>query len=471
MACGSSPVPSLTITMFRYVALFRGGAQREEVDRTFSSALFLVSATAAVICILSVGVAWGLPRFMTLHEASPKVFGSLLLLLGISIAVMFPTRMLATYISAHQRWDLYNAASIVATITRAIAIIVVLKLGYAILAVAIVIVVVSILSLGQHAIFVRIADPRVRVRLHLISSKRIRELFGFSMRSLLISVGDYLRFYSDSAVIAAVLSVALVTPFNVATRLIECFKSVVVAAGGPVLGRMTELDGSHRQKELRQLLLQSTRLLGLLAVLGGVLLVIDGRRLLRLWVGDDLISAYPLVAILALGYMINLVQHPTLLVVIAKGSHGPLGAWTIAEGVANIVLSVLWGRSHGLLGVAMGTVVPMLVIKMVIQPFYALKAAEMSPGEYLRSAIVRPLVVGLLFAAVATKIAIGSENSIPLFAVTVLLQTLVFVTFTWFLGITRVERQWVSSYIRKRLRWPVLRVEVLRTQSSEADLR
>jgi O-antigen/teichoic acid export membrane protein len=222
---------------------------------------------------------------------------------------------------------------------------------------------------------------------------------------------------------------------------------------------------------LRQLLLQSTRLLGLLAVLGGVLLLIDGRRLLRLWVGYDLVSAYPLVAILALGYIINLVQHPTLLVVIAKGSHGPLGAWTIAEGVANIVLSVIWGRSHGLLGVAMGTVVPMLVIKMAIQPFYALKAAEMSPGEYLRRAIVRPIVVGLLFAAVATKIAIGSENSIPLFAATVLVQTLVFVAFTWFLGITRLERQWVSSYIRKHLHWPVLRVGVLRTQSSEADFR
>ena len=70
--------------MFRYVALFRGGTRREEVDRTFSSALLLVTGTAVLICVLSVGVSWSLPRFITLHGTSPRVLSWLLLLLGIS---------------------------------------------------------------------------------------------------------------------------------------------------------------------------------------------------------------------------------------------------------------------------------------------------------------------------------------------------------------------------------------------------
>ena len=92
--------------MFRYVSLFRGGSQREEVDRTFSSALLLVSLTALLIGLLSVVVAWILPRFIHVQGTTPRVFGWLLFLLGTSVAVMFPTRMLATYISAHNRWDL-----------------------------------------------------------------------------------------------------------------------------------------------------------------------------------------------------------------------------------------------------------------------------------------------------------------------------------------------------------------------------
>jgi O-antigen/teichoic acid export membrane protein len=434
--------------MFRYVALYRGSEQREEVDRTFTSALFLVSATAAFICVLSVGVAFGLPHFMSLRDFSPDRFSTLLLLLGISVAIMFPTRMLATYISAHQRWDLYNAAGIAAMITRAIGIVIVLKMGYGILAIAIVTVVVSVLSIGQHVIFLRFADPLVSVSTRLISGKRIRDLFAFSMRSLLISVGDYLRFYSDSVVIAAVLNVGLVTPFNVATRLIECFKSVVIAAGGPVLGTMTELDGANQKKELRELLLRSTRLLGLLSIVGGGLLLVNGKALLRIWVGTDLVSAYSIVAVLAIGYTINLVLHPTLLIVIAKGVHGPLGWWSIAEGIANIGLSIVWGKSHGLLGVAMGTVVPMLVIKLIIQPWYALRASEMTVWEFLTRGLGRPLVVGVLFGVAATTIASGTETSLPLFVMTVAAQAVIFCAATWFFGLTRIERQWVSEYVR-----------------------
>lgn len=435
--------------MFRYVALYRGGDQREEVDRTFNSALFLVCATAALICVLSVGVAVAVPHFKTLQDVSANTFGTLLFLLGISVAIMFPTRMLATYISAHQRWDLYNAAGIAAMVTRAVAIVIVLKLGYGILAIAIVTVVVAVLSTGQHVIFLRIADPLVCVKLRLISAKRIRDLFAFSMRSLLISVGDYLRFYSDSAVIAAVLNVALVTPFSVATRLIECFKSVVIAAGGPVLGRMTELDGGNQREELRNLLLTSTRLLGLLAILGGGLLLVNGRALLRIWVGQELVSAYSIVAILAVGYMINLILHPTLLIVIAKGVHGPLGWWSIAEGIANIGLSIIWGRSHGLLGVAMGTVLPMLVIKLVIQPWYAARACEVSVWQFMSRGLGRPLLVGLLFAA-ATAIIMPGDNraSVLLFVMTVAAHTAIFAAATWFIGLTRMERHWVSEYIR-----------------------
>lgn len=437
--------------MFRYVGMFRGGDARPEIDRTFSSALFIVIVTAVVICFVSIAVAHFLPRAMTLHATSPRVLGWVLLLLGFSIAVTFPVRMLATYISAHQRWDLFNAAGTAAVLTRAAAIIVVLKLGYGVMAVAAATLVVAVLSLGQHIVFLRIADPGVRVSATLISRKRIGDLFGFSVRSLLVSIGDYLRFYSDSAVIAAVLNVALVTPFSVATRLVECFKSVVISAGGPVLGSMTELDGRRRQDESRALLLRATRMLSLLSVLGGVLLLVDGRMLLRLWVGPELSSAYPILAILAAGYTINLALHPMLLIVVAKGQHGPLGAWTIAEGLVNIGLSIVWGRSYGLLGIAMGTVVPMLAIKLVIQPYYALKAAEMDVWTFLRGGLARVLLVTPLFTLAAGMIAPYATPNFPVFTAIVLAQVAVFLGITWMLGLTRTERQWLRNYAQCHL--------------------
>jgi O-antigen/teichoic acid export membrane protein len=265
--------------------------------------------------------------------------------------------------------------------------------------------------------------------------------------------------------------VALVTPFNVATRLIECFRSIVVAAGGPLFGAMTELDGGRRHEDLRELLLRSTRFLALLSILGGVLLIVDGKALLRLWVGDGILSAYPVVALLAFGYIINLALHPMLLIVIAKGQHGPLGWWSIAEGIANIVLSVVWGLSHGLIGVAMGTIVPMLVVKLTVQPWYALKAAQMSAWDYIHKGLGRPLLVGSLFALVAGRISISASPTAPIFAATVMAQTLVFVTATWVFGLTSSERVWLWTRCRRRLGWPVLRTSHEVTTPVHAEFR
>ena len=47
---------------------------------------------------------------------------------------------------------------------------------------------VAFSSMGQHIVFLFIADPSVHVNPRLISFSRIRELFGFSMRSLLVSL-------------------------------------------------------------------------------------------------------------------------------------------------------------------------------------------------------------------------------------------------------------------------------------------
>ena len=254
-------------------------------------------------------------------------------------------------------------------------------------------------------------------------------------------IGDYLRFYSDSVVIGKVLTVALVTPFSVAARLMEYMKSVVVAAGGPLLGEMSELDGKQRNAELGQLLLRSTRIFTLLALLGGLLLLLDGKALIAVWVGKEQLSAYPLLIVLTVVYIIGLAQHPSLLITIARARHGPLGWWTVVEGTANLLLSIYWARTYGILGVALGTAVPMLLIKTTVQPYYALAAANLWLWDYVKKGFARPLAVGAVFTTACLLIGIPSVDSgFMRFVVTVFLQSLFFLVLSFLFGLTKEER-------------------------------
>ena len=178
-----------------------------------------------------------------------------------------------------------------------------------------------------------------------------------------------------------------------------------------------------------------------------------------------------MIAILAFGYMINLAQHPMLLIVIAKGQHGPLGWWSIAEGLVNIVLSVVWGMSHGLLGVAMGTIVPMLFVKIIIQPWYALKAAELGAWEYLRKGLGRPIVVGLLFAIAARAISISAEPTALVFAAMLASQVTIFIAAVWLLGLDSEERLYVLQYGKRHLCWTLPGSAGALNASTEGNLR
>jgi hypothetical protein len=119
----------------------------------------------------------------------------------------------------------------------------------------------------------------------------------------------------------------------------------------------------------------------------------------------------------------------------------------------------------------MGTVVPMVFVKIIVQPYYALRAAEMGPWEYVVKGLGRPLLVGLLFGAVAARIAMDPETSVWLFAATVAAQVSVFLVVGWFFGLTSPERQGVWEYGRQNLLRRVLsRNRQLGPQRAETDL-
>src|SRR5205823_10364205 len=129
----------------------------------------------------------------------------------------------------------------------------------------------------------------------------------------------------------------------------------------------------------------------LLAFFGGSLLLVNGKSLIRLWVGSSLVSSYSLVVVLALAYMVQLSQHTTLLVSVARVRHALLGWWNIVEGIANVLLSLYWASKWGLMGVALGTAVPMIISKIVIQPYYALRAVRVSARQSFQEGLARPL--------------------------------------------------------------------------------
>jgi len=167
---------------------------------------------------------------------------------------------------------------------------------------------------------------------------------------------------------------------------------------------------------------------------------------LRVWVGEEFVSTYSLVVILLIGYIFELAQRPSTTALVALGCHRALGAWTLGEGVANLVLSIYWGHLYGLVGVALGTTVPLVVVKLTLQPWYTLSKLGISPREYLQTSVLRPVLVCLLFLGSARWImSSGPATGFFDLGFTVTWQALLFCLITWTVGLNPFDRAQVRE--------------------------
>ena len=387
----------LRMTLQRFVARHQAAHQSKDLSDTFETALALGLCVCLILCVVSGIFALILPGFFGLKGAAGNLFVKVVILLGLSVAVTFPARVLASYLCGLQRYDVYNLASIVTGLVRAALLVGVLHWGYGVLACSVVSLVVALLSLVLHWRLVRWVSPMASLRWWRGSWARTRELFNFSIYVFLANMGDFIRFRVDSFVIARWLNMSLVTPFNVASRIIDYFRSLIYTVLGPLMTTMSALDGQSRQRDLQEVFLRSTKITALLAFCVGSILMLDGKALISVWVGPNYVFVYVPLMVLVLGHAISVAQSPSVNILLARGQHRPMGWWTLGEGVLNLALSVYWAGKYGIVGVALGTAVPQIFVKLTLQPWFALRAAELSAREYILGALVRPLAVCGIF--------------------------------------------------------------------------
>jgi O-antigen/teichoic acid export membrane protein len=428
--------------LFRAVAWSKGANNRVAMHETLLSALAFTVAAGFFVLALTLLLVPVLPGFFKLSGQARQIFPWLMILLGLNVAVAFPARLLGAYLNSLGRFDLYNLAAILSTIPRAVFVVVTLRLGHGIRAVAGITLAATVFSLLLNWWLVRRVDRDVALDWRLARWSRLRELFRYGSLCVIYNVGDSLRFYTDSIVIARVLGAALITPFNVVARLMGYFEQVVSGVGGPLMGRMSELDGQARHKDLQEYFLRATRISALLAVFIGSTLILDGRLLLRLWVGERFLSSYPLLLILTAGYFAALAQTACGIAIAARDRLRHMALWNVAEGIANLLLSIYWAKKYGLIGIALGTAAPMVVVNALIRPWYALRVVGLPVRDYLGRALAQPVAIGLLFAGVFwfTPASRG-EGTFLYLLWTVARQTALFALLAYTLGLRSFERR------------------------------
>lgn len=363
------------------VAKAIGEGDTESPNRALSTAV-AAFAGLGLVALAATLVAAACCQFFIKNPADAGIFRAVLIIMGLGFAFGFPGRAFMGGVYAHLRFDISASAGIVVLILRTVLIVVVVEGGGGLVGLAAVSLLSDAITYFANYLILRRIQKGLRISLKLADKATFKELFQYGRHSVVIQIGDQLRFSVDSWIVAGFVGVAAVAHYAVASRLAMYLLILMTGLLGTLGPWFSQLLGGQNYEGIRRTLVLGTKVAAALSTIAVCSFVLYGRAFIDKWMGPRYVDAYWPSLILIAAVFFDIAQQPSISYLLGVSRHRYLAFQTIGEGIANLALSIYWARSYGMIGVALGTLVPMIVAKFLLQPAYVCRTAGIPLAHY-----------------------------------------------------------------------------------------
>lgn len=366
----------------RYVALALANDDKRYANQIINTSLVIYLGIGALVFVISV-LASSLLFLFPVEPADHSVVRAVILIIGAAFALEFPFNAFAGVASAKLRFHEVAVSRTIVSIINAMAIWAVVSRGYGVVAMATVTFATGMLSNLSYLYICKWVFPELSVRPSLFSRPQARELFGYSVWSFLIAATRQLRGNTDNLVIGYFISAAAVTHYFVGYRLVEYLAMLIgKTTASMLLPVFTRYAAKKDKAQLIEKTQFITRLNLAICFAAAVGLIFVGDDFIRRWMGAGFEDSYEVMIVLLAGSMLNFSTSALNSSLYATNKHRVNALFGIAEVVLNIAISIYLVQEMGIIGVAYGTLIPLLIIRILVYPVYALRAIEISSRDY-----------------------------------------------------------------------------------------
>jgi O-antigen/teichoic acid export membrane protein len=409
---------------------------------------------AGIGLVAAVGVAativWGVPHFPNLPPGQVGRAQALLALMGIRIAIGFPMTVFGAATTARQRFAMNNTVAIAVALVNGGVTYLVLSAGFGLLPLVAATTTVSLASYVAYAWTARRAFPELRIRPSAFSRKLVKDVTTFSVYLFIIDIAIQIGFNMDNVVIAAALGTSAVAVYAIALRLADVQRQLCNQFNGLLFPIVVRFGAAGRGDALRDMLLDGTRI-ALTLVVGVTVCVIGfASPLITRWMGPGFDGSVAPLYVLALTGIILVGQGPLGNVLLGTGRHRLVAFVSLFEALGNLGLSLILVRRYGILGVAIGTALPVAVANLFVLVPAACRQVGLTVLEFSRLVATAP-VVGALPAALLLVILRRSlpPVSLPAILLEATVVGVVYLVSVCMFGLTADVRVRYVDYLRR----------------------
>ena len=384
-------------TVCRFVADKRARHDWEGLNAVASGVFAVYSLAAAGVMAVSAALAVATPWLGDWGDVPVSDVRIAMMLLGLNIAVGMLGSVYGGVLIATQRFDLYSAIEAVIAVARLGLTIAFLQKEHALVTLGVIFLGVTLLENAVTVIWAYREIPTLSIRRRHISRPVLKECFSFSLFTALRGMAVRVIHLTDVVVIGLILGKAAAVPYYVALRLVQMISTPLEKIGDVVLPKAGEMHARGQREGLEEL---CARAMGMGMLLASAFLigsVYFGDLFLTTWMRTDLEGSYLILIILAAA---QIVAQPMIILRQALTAIGDVkmpAYIDVAQAVVNFVLSIVFVKVWGIVGVAWGTFLPLVLIEGFALYPYAMKSLGFSGGRFLSRVVLEqaPVLIAL----------------------------------------------------------------------------
>jgi len=365
----------------RFLIRSMHGDNLYDTNIALSTSFFLSIAFGLIGLLITIAIIVVAPYIFALKE-NTQLFRIVFFIIGFKTCLQMPLYTFYGILVARYRYDIITCIQIIVLIARTSLIIYFISHGHGLLTLAIIMSVFEIFSSIAIIIAAKNYEPSLEISTIYFRFEKLKEYFNYGKYVYLMNIAGKIRFSLDELVVGFVISIGAVTHYTIATAIIGYFGALMASIFNvinPVLHKYHKLE---QWDNLREIFLILTEITTFLSMLIGGLIIVYGGVFIKLWIGSEYLDSYMPLVILTACAIFSQILSPGMFILLAIAKHQYLAKILMLEALFNLGLSIIFAYYFGMIGIAIGTLIPALINSLVLIPMYTCKQLEISSKKF-----------------------------------------------------------------------------------------
>lgn len=379
-----------------------------------------------------------------------------LLLVGTNLLFLLPKTVMESYLEGMQRYYLKNNVNIIGSIMLAtIAYTFITPENGLLLIVGLTLISVIIKLMIFGWLLMRPAYGAVYPNLRYFSRDKLKEMLTFGSKSFIQGASSKIEKTSDRIVIGGIVGPAGVPLYSVPASIINYLNSVTMSLTTAFMPLFSDLNArGGQQKRMTRIYLFASKLVVGFVLPAGVGAVVIGGPFIGVWMNGEFNREQVdgIIALLAIYTVVPKLNPFASRYLTALGRHGIFAKVAPVAALVNLGLSVWMVFEYGVIGAAMGSVLPVFVVTPIFLK-YSCRSLGISSREYVAKSLIPALIPTILMGAVAFWIRVdwGLDNYGEILGC-IAIGALVYALLFWVIALTSSDRQYLLNLLRTKFR-------------------